>query len=710
MAQQITAVMSDFHQLWKNYLCSVYKDNPNEVRRSALNLVSAILAHFQTGNSVLSNGFLDMKVRDIIIKAISDAMAQFTDHFFAWDHVLLLEEVDVDSPRTYSLYKINPCGVASGENKRCSYHVCYADGAKLSANDSITESVADSYLFTVADNGKSVESRVGEQLSSFKLGIHKVKADNVTLKYQRLLGGVWYTTDFVEVERQLTICPIEDGISSWQVDDSSANVLKAAITVSHNEVTIDGKHSIVTCQRLIVSGSVVITDGENKVSLSDTERVVLLRPGSFYWKIGSSDNNRYEVPAQKLFGNDSVFLDIFNGSNDEDWYATLKGMEHCPCINEDFEPQIINLGLNKFKVSLVPGIYMVKSPNRKVVDWERMIGEAWYKDESVILVRNKINSIQPDDSGLASIRIGEGKKVLLNSIVQIDHNNDHLLKYNENLIDKADRVEIQGPAIVYAVVDSRKKELTLSQDERIVFHSTSEPRLQVIKGMSVGDQFNSYLYKIIHNRLRNALQQAAAIRARINIDFLDLSEEQIDSDVKSSSSTIPTESQEKKVKSSPATDAYFISNQVPFEIPTDLGRIDALNDFHVALLYCMNSKENGISDEARCFLKWHSILATSEDGKGDHIMKDVQEHLPDNHPDKDKLEHYSKLHSLYNKALIKSLKKNFNGIFDEYTIDGKKFLTCSRSLSPNVKQKIEEIRQKWREDAENTLSNGSNKP
>lgn len=702
MAEQINLANSDFNKLWKDYLCSVYQGDEKGRRKASHVLVKTLLASFGCGSIFASDKSYDPEKSDIVVRAIADVMDRYTRHFYAWDQVLLLEEDSGN--RSYSLYTMNGCGVLPDSDGSTCYQVLYGTGRTGKNKDADGEHPDTvSYLFQVKDNGRQIDSKESSKVPLVNLSLNKkTLADKWMLQYQRLFGKVWIRTNMVEMDQPLTICPSKDraGIASWRTDRSGAEALTADIVVSAEGVTVGDQPMTGNWQAMCISGPVDVKVGEAVRSLPDQERVILLKSGSIYWEKGAADKNSYVISTQNLFGGDNTFFDVFEGVGNEDWFVTIKDMEHCPFISDDAVTDRIKLGDNVYKVSLVPGIYMVKSPNKNLLDFERLIGGAWFKDESIALSRGAVSYIAPDPSNPGTIRIGDGNKKLLSGTLLINKSgDDYLLKYKEHneehIIDKSNRVEVQGPATVRYIKNHIPQKLTLSRDERIIFHSAGEPRLQVIKGKSIGAQFNSYVCKIIHNRLSKALKEAEALRARVNMDFANISEEQVVDGVEASTST----------------DAYFAPKKVPFEIPTDLGVIDAMSDFQVALLYCMNSREEGISEAARCFLVWHTLLSTSDDAKGDHILKKVQERLPDNHPDKTKDSvGLSKRHFVYRQSLKTKLKTKFRGIFTETEIDGETITVGSRRLSPEIKQEIENIRRQWREAAEKLLYNGSNGP
>ena len=698
MAEQINLANSDFHTLWKDYLCSVYQGNEKGRRKASLHLVETLLASFGCGSISASDKSYDPERSDIVVRAIADVMDQYTQHLYAWDQVLLLEEDSGN--RSYSLYSTNGCDVLPDSDSSTCYQVLYGTGSTARKKDADSEqSDTVSYLFQVKDNGRQIDSKESSKVPLVNLSLNKkTSADKWVLQYQRLFGKVCIRINTVEMDQPLTVCPSKGGagIASWRTDRSGAEALTADIVVSAEGVTVGDQPLTGNWQAMCISGPVDLKVGEAVRSLTDQERVVLLKPGSIYWEKGAADTNSYVISTQNLFGEDNAFFDVFEGVGNEDWFVTIKDMEHCPLISEDPVTNRIKLGDKVYKVSLVPGIYMVKSPNKNLLDFERLIGGAWFKDESIALSRRAVSSIAPDPSNPGRIRIGDGDMQLLSGTLLINKSgDDYLLKYKETIIDKSNRVEVQGPATIRYIKNHIQQKLTLSRDERIIFHSAGEPRLQVIKGKSIGAQFNSYVCKIIHNRLSKALKEAEALRARVNIDFANISEEQVVDGVEASTST----------------DAYVAPKKVPFEIPTDLATIDAMSDFQVALLYCMNNKKKGISEAARCFLVWHTLLSTSDDAKGDHILKKVQERLPDNHPDKAKdSEGLSKRHFAYRQSLKKKLKAKFKGILTETEIDGETITVGSRRLSPEIKQEIESIRRQWREAAEKLLYNGSNEP
>lgn len=686
---------TDFHNLWKDYLVSEIRGTELQRRKAALSLVTKTLCHFQCG-------LIPSYEKDrIVMDTIADVMAAFRNHLYSWSRVLLLEEIGESNDeglnnQVYALYTPTPIDGAQEGDSGCFYQMVTLKDLKVESGDPSTIiPEAESNTFQVKDNGRSIYSKKGVKIPVVETSLKRTSADKMTLFHQRLSGPAWITTSIVTVDHSITISPMlnSSGVAFWRTEHTEGSAVREAIKATPTDVAVGNQKLENDWHVMYITGPVVINDKE----ISDRERVVLIKPQTFYWEERSSGSNDCVFAVQKLFDADHAFFDVLQGVGNVDKFVSINVIDHCPQINDNTDVHLIKSDGKKYKLCMKPGIFLVKSPNKKKLDWEKLIGGVWYKDLSKEITRSRLIRITASSTDPGTIRIGKGERSLLSGDFSINESgSDHLLNYKNKNINKTDRVEIQGPATVYYKGKGNKEQvLFLSMNERIVFHAAKVPRIQLFKGDFVGEELNSYIMGYINNKLAEVQRLAEELRSRENASF---------------ENCISEESGQDEVES------YSLFSDVTpereqFRLPLDVDGIDEMSDFQVALLYCLNKKEKGISEAARSFLKWHFRFATSDDGIGDHINEAIQRNLPDNHPDKDKdLKDYPKLFNRYMNSLITLLNKEFKDLIIQVEIDGKKTKETNRRLSLENKRRVEVIRTQWRKAASEKLCNDSKEP
>lgn len=680
MAEQINLANSDFHTLWKKFLQSVENiTNASQANNSESKaLYNALYAYFNR------KGLDEYQKCKLINLGLSNIVEDIHEHKFWGDRLIQFREVfeGKDSETMGPAYGL--CQFIPVTGLEDTYQPVFLDADKaVSGGVCSDEDSLSSYQYKVGNNGKSVLVEKAKNLLFRILPFKKKKANKLVLRFQRLIGPAWVTTETVNIDDKVTIS-----------DDTT--VTSASISGANNS-------SNTKSDKLVFEGPVVVKWGASFKELSSTERVVILRNHAVFWDqisaedTSSTEDTRYAIPQLDLFSRKGFCFDYVKEKVKENWFLYGKEPSKAFRFFDEVDEHAIQWDGKNYQLSFIPAIYLVKSPNRGSLSLQRLIGNTWYQDDTVSLQWKNLYCISPDDKQLGgTYRIDEGDRQLLSQPIFFKKNqkSNLVLRLGCEEIPKDKRVEIQGPARVCR--SEKDIGILLSSDERIVINRSKVPLLKVVKGDSggLGMSLTNYFMGNSNNHLRAKKREEAKAPIAHTVDL-----ENRSCGVDMSG----TEQRESGIKRGYTRETY--------RIPKDEHEIWLLSDLQVAVRYCLNLPNDNVpqgtnevvqpvtqgqpSSESPTyhpfeFLELRFLLIKSHSGKWEHVNEQIKEELSDDNPDKQ-----ADLKDLYKqrmKDLTELLEIEFEGITSQVRVDK---WGLEWQISPENKEKVESIRNEW---------------